>query len=227
MSTKLVTIGGTRVGTVDIKDITFRRTNYRKMTREQWRALQASIDKYGFRGFILVEEEEDGKFGIVDGHHRYEALKNRGIKEIPIMVLDANDKTAADLAMLSFNVSGEIVPDVYFDFIKELQEKVEIGELAALTATREDFLSQMEGMLAEDKTDITPTDVKDTSKPKKIKQCRIVQMLNTDTGIAEFFVVPNDYILPKELADKCEELGIELAEFIAKPIEYSPIVQSL
>lgn len=225
---KLVTIGNTRVGTVNIDSITFRRQNYRKMTREQWKSLQSSIDKFGFKGFILVEEEADGKFGIVDGHHRYEALKSRGIKDIPIMVLDANDRTAADLAMLSFNVSGEIVPEAYFDFIKELQDVVDSAELAALTANREDFLAQMEGLLnSTDTTDIAPTDVKTTDKPKKTKQSRVLKLENEDTGIYELYVVPNDYVISPALRDRCNELGIEITEHIAKPIEFCSIVQSL
>lgn len=223
---EFVTIGSTKVGTVDISDIVFRRTNYRKMTREQWKSLQSSIDKFGFKGFILVEDNGDGKFGIVDGHHRYEALKQRGIKDIPVMVLDADNKTDTDLAMLSFNVSGEIVPETYFDFIRELQEKVDTSELAALTATSEDFLAQMEGMLnTPDETNISPTDVKSSEKPKKVKQARIVVFRNTDSGIDEYCIAPNDFVVSQELRDVSASHGIEIEEVIAKPIELSTIYQ--
>jgi hypothetical protein len=86
----------------------------------------------------------------------------------------------------------------------------------------------MEGLLnSTDGTDIAPTDVKTTDKPKKAKQSRVLKLENEDTGIYELYVVPSDYVISPALRDRCNELGIEITEHIAKPIEFCSIVQSL
>ena len=104
---KLYKIGDMTVGIVPRDRIRFRRDNYRKMSALQRDTLKASVDRFGFQSFVVVRLEDDGMYGLVDGHHRLEELDERGVKEIPILILPEVSATDADLGMLSFNVSAD------------------------------------------------------------------------------------------------------------------------
>jgi len=63
--------------------------------------LNIAIDKVGFLDPIkVVKNEENGKYEVIDGQHRYEAAVLLGYKEIPAIVLPQEYKDY----MLTFNI---------------------------------------------------------------------------------------------------------------------------
>jgi len=48
----------------------------------------------GFIGGILVRPVPDGFFEIVDGEHRWKALLDLGMKEVPVIVMEHDDRRA-------------------------------------------------------------------------------------------------------------------------------------
>ncbi len=54
-----------------------------KMTDEQFEALVALMRKEGCIQNLVVENNDDGTWRIVDGHHRYWASKVLGLSELP------------------------------------------------------------------------------------------------------------------------------------------------
>lgn len=58
-------------------------TNPNKMTEEQFAALVAVMRKEGCLQNLVVEDNDDGTWRIVDGHHRYWAAKIVGLTELP------------------------------------------------------------------------------------------------------------------------------------------------
>ena len=108
-------------------------------------ALKANVEKLGFQSFIVVKEGgKPGTYEVIDGHHRWAALESLGRETAPVVVLPKSvSKADADLAMLSFNLSAEILPDEFYELVRDVQAQLGEAELAALTGLNEDFLKQL------------------------------------------------------------------------------------
>jgi hypothetical protein len=145
MKTQLHDLGdGLRVGRIPLNLISHRRANYKAMGETAMATLRASVEKYGFKTLVVVTPQPDGTYGIVDGHHREKVARERGMKDVPVVVLEGVDPMDADLAMLSFNPPpGDLIPDVYVDFLKELDAKAGREELAVLAGLEPGFLEDI------------------------------------------------------------------------------------
>jgi hypothetical protein len=131
-----------RLGLVDPKRLQRRRTNPRKMSDAEYATLQQSMAKFGFKSFILVEEIKPGTYGVVDGHHRWQAAMEMKLPHVPVVLLDESAQgTWTDLAMLTFNVTGSPVDDIYVDLLAELTSKLGADVAGAFTAVDPDFLA--------------------------------------------------------------------------------------
>lgn len=128
----IVKIGPMRVGFIKPDSISPRRDNPRRMSPEEMVALRASVDSMGFKSFVLAEEIKPGRFGIVDGHHRVQVLKEKGAPSIPVILMDPGmDAKKIDLAMLSFNVTGSPNGPVFLDFVRELTASMGVDIVAS------------------------------------------------------------------------------------------------
>lgn len=74
--------------------------------KEALEDLAESIKENGLLQPILVREYGDGRYQIIAGERRYRACKMAGLAEIPAMVLDRDDKTVAQLALIE-NIQRE------------------------------------------------------------------------------------------------------------------------
>ena len=68
--------------------------------------LAASITENGLLQPILVREYGEGRYQIIAGERRFRASKLAGLTEIPAIVLDKDDKKAAQLALIE-NIQRE------------------------------------------------------------------------------------------------------------------------
>ena len=68
--------------------------------------LAASITENGLLQPILVREYGEGRYQIIAGERRFRASKLAGLSEIPAIVLDKDDKKAAEIALIE-NVQRE------------------------------------------------------------------------------------------------------------------------
>jgi len=50
-------------------------------------SLIESVSKHGIRDPLIVSETEDGAYVVIDGHRRYLAAKEAGLREVPVNVL--------------------------------------------------------------------------------------------------------------------------------------------
>ena len=133
------------VGTVPLSSLVRRRENYRKMGDAERKALSASVGKFGFKTFVtVVEGNVPGTYEVVDGHHRWEIAEERGMESIPAVVLEKNFTSGElDLAMLAFNVSADIIPDVYVDYLNDVQAVFGSDLVAEFTGVDRDFLESL------------------------------------------------------------------------------------
>lgn len=116
-------------------------TNYKKMTPEQYGALRASVEAFGWKSFAVVRELDDGTYEMIDGHHRLKLAEERGLDELPCVILDDDSADRAPLARFSFNVAGEILPEVYLDAMRALNEQFGTDETAAFTGLSQNFVA--------------------------------------------------------------------------------------
>ena len=74
--------------------------------KEALEELSASIAENGLLQPILVREYGDGRYQIIAGERRFRASKLAGLTEIPAIVLEKNDKDAAQIALIE-NIQRE------------------------------------------------------------------------------------------------------------------------
>ncbi len=74
--------------------------------KEALEQLAASIAENGLLQPILVREYGDGRYQIIAGERRFRASKLAGLTEIPAIVLDRDDKRAAQIALIE-NIQRE------------------------------------------------------------------------------------------------------------------------
>ncbi len=68
--------------------------------------LSASISENGLLQPILVREYAEGRYQIIAGERRFRASKLAGLTEIPAIVLDRDDRKAAEIALIE-NIQRE------------------------------------------------------------------------------------------------------------------------
>ena len=74
--------------------------------KEALEELSESIQENGLLQPILVREYGDGRYQIIAGERRFRASKLAGLNEIPAIVLEKNDKDAAQIALIE-NIQRE------------------------------------------------------------------------------------------------------------------------
>lgn len=140
MKTQMFEFDGMKLGMVPVDQIVTTRANYKKMTPEQFAALRRSVDEFGWRSFAVVRDLGDGTYEMIDGHHRLQLAKERGMEALPCVMLDEGADLSA-LARISFNVQGEVLPDVMLDMLRELETTFGAAEVASFSALSENFIA--------------------------------------------------------------------------------------
>ena len=74
--------------------------------KEALEQLAASISENGLLQPILVREYGDGRYQIIAGERRFRASKLAGLTEIPAIILERDDKKAAQIALIE-NIQRE------------------------------------------------------------------------------------------------------------------------
>ena len=67
---------------------------------EALRELAASIERYGLIQPVTVRPLGDGYYQIIAGERRWRAARLAGLEELPVRVIEADDRRAAELALV-------------------------------------------------------------------------------------------------------------------------------
>lgn len=67
---------------------------------EELQALADSIREHGVIQPLAVRETADGYYQIIAGERRWRAARLAGLQELPVVVLEADDKTVMELALI-------------------------------------------------------------------------------------------------------------------------------
>ena len=212
------------VGTIPMSLLKQRRTNFRKMTKQQRAALKLSMDTAGMQSFIQVVRNDDGTFSIVDGHHRRDELLERGATDIPVVVLPENlDEKAADTLMLTFNVSADLDDTEFAKLLDDmLQKGIAKEQVATAAVISTDMLDQLQNALNEMEVpdaplDELPNEVKgaNATKAKKAPKIKIVHLWPSDpeSNMANVLCATHaDTVINREVVGALKEAGYDLEE---------------
>ncbi|MBI4454751.1 MAG: ParB/RepB/Spo0J family partition protein [Acidobacteria bacterium] len=77
---------------LQIAKIDTRKYRLREAAKDAVPKLAASVEKVGLLHPLTVCKRKDGKYDLVSGHVRFEALKERGEKTAPAVVIPADEK---------------------------------------------------------------------------------------------------------------------------------------
>lgn len=101
------TQGSDNVTGIKISLIDPKRDQPRKyFDKEALEELASSISEHGLLQPILVREYGEGRYQIIAGERRFRASKLAGLTEIPALVVEKDDATAAQLALIE-NIQRE------------------------------------------------------------------------------------------------------------------------
>lgn len=115
--------------------------NPNRMKPDQRKALRKMIAKFGFLQPMLVRPvkqefpgDPDAQYVIVDGEHRYDALKEGGQTEAAFVILDeeTSDTDAQLLTLIMNNLRGQAIPIKQAEILVDLNQ--EIGKDALIEA---------------------------------------------------------------------------------------------
>lgn len=67
---------------------------------EKLEALAESIRQHGVLQPIVVKENENGYYMIIAGERRWRAAKKAGLKEVPVIVREFDEKTIAEVSLI-------------------------------------------------------------------------------------------------------------------------------
>jgi ParB-like chromosome segregation protein Spo0J len=121
--------------------------NPNHVTIKMQETIMDDIRQNGFIGEIVVQkynERLEKNNVIINGEHRYDALKKLGHDIIPVIILDIDDKKAKTLTVRLNREHGELVPDKISEILKDLspdndltflqtETGIEMSELDVLT----------------------------------------------------------------------------------------------
>ena len=99
--------GEERISKLKISLIDPKRDQPRKhFDKEALEQLASSIREHGLLQPILVREYGEGRYQIIAGERRFRASKLAGLTEIPAIIVERDDKSAAQLALIE-NIQRE------------------------------------------------------------------------------------------------------------------------
>ena len=108
----------------DIDSLIFAEYNPRQLTKEQYKHLKDSIDRFGLVDPIIVNKNKDRKNIIVGGHQRVKVAKDMNIKEVPVLEIDLTYDRERELNVRLNANTGEWDTDILANMfeIDELQD---------------------------------------------------------------------------------------------------------
>lgn len=92
---------------IAISDIIFDKNNPNKMSEKQFIGLEKAIDRYGFSKDPWVNQQDNGKYLMIDGEHRVKALMKNNVKYVTCRVYNVIYAEVRMLRQVGNNLHGE------------------------------------------------------------------------------------------------------------------------
>lgn len=202
------------VDMINVEDVIKNPLNPNVMNDKMFNKLLESMDKYGFIQLIIVAPAEDveegleGKWYLLDGHHRYDAAVLRGEKQIPAIIVKGLSAVAIKNAVINFNtIRGDIDPQRLALALKKF-----INEFGEETVRKWSMLDKEEidrviGRTEKSAEEIVRNSMKELEQkmekvkqfkekqPKKLQNKKLIDLTDIDKPLKELrmFFTEEDY----------------------------------
>jgi ParB/RepB/Spo0J family partition protein len=125
---------------VGVDEITPNDYNPNDMEAEFFEAIVAQVKEEGMNQPVLVrvDPENDGRFLIVDGEHRWRASKIAGKQKVGVIVVPFDEKQAKVRTLSMNNLRGQNIPIKLARLLVDLNKEYSAKEIRAMTGIGED-----------------------------------------------------------------------------------------
>lgn len=123
-----------QLSVIAINNLVAHPDNPNVMSGDKFRKLVRNIERTSLYEPIIVRPhpQDEGKYQIINGHHRVKALEKLGKKEANCLVWDVDDKQTAILLTTLNRLSGTDDPAKKNELLRKLKERFDTAELAKL-----------------------------------------------------------------------------------------------
>lgn len=194
---------------VDIDKIQPNSFNSNEVSEEEQNKINDDIVKNGFIGAILVRPISKDKFEIVDGEHRWRAMKTLGESQIPVVVMPQDDSTS-------------MINSVRLNTERGTQNPLKLGKILKSLQETGMSMAQLEDELVYDNSELQdrlsllelPDDLEDIIKEHEDKEKK-------EMSIIWSFLVPNEYtpFIEKAVGKFGEQKGLAFGELCKQIVE--------
>lgn len=112
------------------------------MSQEDYDKAQESIERFGFVDPITTRITPDG-YEIIDGENRWRAAKDKGLKTVPIIVVEVDDDEARQLTIVLNELRGRPDPGRLAKLVSDLASRRPMAELERVLPFRRSQLAEM------------------------------------------------------------------------------------
>ena len=147
-----------------LSDVVPMPNNHRIIDPEALKGLMASISRFGMVELLVVNKRTNH---LLSGHQRYAILLQKGVTEVPMIVVDmtTEDEVAASITMNNPTIEGE-----FDEPVMELMDQIQEGMPELYDAVRIDDLQEslertLEKSLIDDSGPEVPENEWDTECP--------------------------------------------------------------
>jgi hypothetical protein len=127
----------------------FAEYNPRQLTKDQYKALRDSIERFGLVDPIIVNKHKDRKNIVVGGHQRIRIAQDLGIKDIPCVEVELDADREKELNVRLNRNTGEWDWDA-------LANCFDVGELSDWGFSDKELLGDTKNSETEPEIEITP-----------------------------------------------------------------------
>lgn len=120
-----------------VANITLNDTNPNEMTVEQMNALKKGIAEFGFLEPIIINKENR----VIDGEHRFIALKDLGMEEIPVIRMEVTEENARIIRQTMNKVRGKHDPRKDIEDLFRISKDIGVEELGSFLGMESKNLS--------------------------------------------------------------------------------------
>ena len=200
-----------RIVSVPMEQVRPNSFNSNEVSESEQQKIKEDILANGFFGAILVRPVEKGAYEIVDGEHRWRALKDLGVGEVPCLIVEHDDHKAKINSIRLNTERGTQNPKKVGMIVKSLQDQG-----ISLSQLETDLVYSSEELL--DRTDLLslPDNVEDIIREREA-------MERSEMNIVFSFMVPSRYteFVEQALDLFGESKGLSFGEMCRKYVEDS------
>ena len=114
--------------------------------------LEQSIRQFGVIEPLVARPLTDGSYEILAGHRRWQAAQRAGLHQVPVVVREADDQTAAAIALVENLLRRDLNPIEEGRALRRLREEFGLTQeqLAELLGVSQSAISKLLGLLSLD-----------------------------------------------------------------------------